>query len=420
MIRRAVAAALLAAGAAGAAQNPPLDLLQRSAAAYREGRLMDALKDAVDALEADPRSLPAKNYVLTIGEAIRKERKSLKLLAGEKEKAGRAARAYIELRRRRTAEVLKELKKASARSGNLRSPSGLFSTLQGLDKSLGPSFHAGDYGGQAQVYFSGILANLETALSKKSLVEAKDRFRAEGYLAYYKGDLAAAAVYWEKALLEDPANAQVKNDLASVKEMARREKERKDVAEYAARAEASFEAGLFADAVEAWREVYRRDPRHPGVIEKLAAARISHEKAQAKSRIDALMAQASQDYKRGDFPAAAGLWLDVLQLDPTYQSARTWLRLVGNKLKESPRETPAPAPESAAVKSVPAVKTAPPASPEKAEAEDLYRKGLIAYSQGDVAGAIEWLKKSLGKDPGLRRAQQALEQCQTETSLIRK
>jgi tetratricopeptide (TPR) repeat protein len=427
--RAAAGALLLAAGSVWSAEvaGPARDLLQSSAAAYREGRLMDALRDAVEALEADPRSLPAKNYVFTIGEAVRKERQSLKLRPGEKEMAARAARAYITLRQKRTEEVLQGLRDASSRSRDLRSPAGFFTTLQGLDRSLGAGFHAESYGGQAQLYFANILDNLENALKKSSFSEAKDRLRAEGYLAYYKGDPHGAASYWEKALKADPADEQIKNDLASVREMIRREKETKEIQEYVARAEASFDAGLYADAVEAWREVYRRDPKRPGLVEKLAASRVALEKSISRKKIDALMAQAAQEYKAGQFTQAAGLWLDVLQLDPTYASARTWLRLAGDKLKEDPRAAPAaPAPVPAVVEkkkdAAPAAASEPLPAPSeaKADAEELYRRGLIAYSQGDVPGAMTWLKKSLARDPGLRRAQQALEQCQTETSLTRK
>jgi tetratricopeptide (TPR) repeat protein len=398
------------------AEAPAPDLLQRSAAAYREGRLMDALKDAVDALEADPKSIAAKNYVLTIGEAVRKEDKSLTLRPGEKERSARAARAYLELQRRRTEDVVRELREASSKSRDLRSPSGFFSALQGLDRSLGGEMKADAYGGQAQQYFSNILENLQSALGKSSFVEAKDRFRAEGYLAYYKDDLPGAAAQWEKALREDPSDAQVKSDLESVRGVIRRRKQEKDIQEYRARAQASFEAGLFSDAVEAWREVYRRDPRSPGAVEGMSLSRAALEKSLSRKKIDDLMLRASSLYKGGDYTGAAALWLDVLQLDPTYQSARTWLRLVGAKLKEEPREVPEPPPSAP----VSAGKPAAPPPEAGGDAEELYRKGLIAYSQGDVDGAMAWLRKSLAADPTLRRAQQALEQCQTETSLTRK
>ena len=50
----------------------------------------------------------------------------------------------------------------------------------------------------------------------------------------------------------------------------------------------------------------------------------------------------------------------------------------------------------------------------------LVTTSMVFSIRGDIEGAMEWLRKSLVKDPKLRRAQQALEQCQTETSLTRK
>ena len=54
--------------------------LQDSAAAYREGRYYDALREAVSALEENPRDPTAKNFVWSITRKIQKEKAPVPLM----------------------------------------------------------------------------------------------------------------------------------------------------------------------------------------------------------------------------------------------------------------------------------------------------------------------------------------------------
>ena len=55
----------------------------------------------------------------------------------------------------------------------------------------------------------------------------------------------------------------------------------------------------------------------------------------------------------------------------------------------------------------------------EAKAEELYKKGLMAYADGRLAEANRFWREALAANPHLRKAQEALKQSESEISLSR-
>lgn len=391
---------LFLAAAVGAA--PATDALLRDAAsAYRQGDLLSALSRSAEVLAAEPTNAVAKNYVWTITQELQKKRPRLN--PGEKEKAAVLARRLLEDRRRRTQDAMDLLRETSRRSGNLRSPTGLLGALEDLDAE---TIQAG--GSEGRVHMDAILSHLQEALDKQVFVSRKDHLRASGYLAYYQKDWPQAVAQWEKALKEDPGDRQIRSDLESLQTMLRKEQERGRLKELVAQAEAFQETGLYAQAVASWRKVLALDSRRPGVVEALAASQVALEKTTQLKKLDAMNEAAADLYGRGDQLGAAQIWLEILQLDPTYKKARVWLALVGKSLRRADsRAAPAPRP-------------APEATVDESKAEELYKKGLVAYAESRLEEANAFWRQALAANPHLRKAGEALKQSESELSLHRR
>lgn len=411
-ISRAAAVLLAAAGPAwGEPALLPADMVRQAAEAYRDGRMTDALRGSARVLETDPANAAAKNLIWTVAQDVRKRSAKKGLKPGEKARAVALARRYLQEHDQKTRRALEELKHVEARSQDLRSPTGLLSALGGLDQALGGA-GAERFGERAQVHFSNILQNLEQALDKQVFAGRKDHLRAQGYLAYYKQDWERAAELWAKALREDPADTQVRNDLSSLQTLLQRKKARAELQDFLNQADTYFETGLYAEAAEAWSEVLKRDPRYPGAVESLTACRVARDKAERQRRLKEMMREASVENRAGRPMRAAEICLEALQIDPTYTPARALLKLAGAKISSSPAERPA----------APASPAAVPESSggDPAKAEPLYKRGLLLYSDGDVQAAVKLWREAVALDPAMKKAREALRQGESELAILQK
>jgi tetratricopeptide (TPR) repeat protein len=386
-------------------------LIRNAGTAYREGRFSEALRDTAQVLEMDPQNAAAKNHLWRIVQAIREKRSREALRPDEKDQAVALARRYLDDRRQKTEAVLGKLRDAARRTGDLRSPSGLFASLSQIDPDLEGAFEPEKMGGQAQVYFNSVLENLTAAVAKNAFVSRKDQMRAAGYLAYYQKNWPLAVRRWEVALAEDPSDAQLKNDLEALKTLTKRRREREAVRELASQAETYEQTGLLAQAVTAWESVLQREPAYPGARESLAVARVALEKERQKVTLKKMMERGVALYQEGDYAQAAEVWLESLQIDPSYKEARVWMRLVGKKLTGA--ATPVPA------ASIPARPASLPTMASKGEvdkAEELFRQGLVFYVDDNLPAAIKKWKEALSHNSQMKRAREALKHAEAELS----
>jgi tetratricopeptide (TPR) repeat protein len=408
-MRRAAWLAPLLAAAVASAEGPTL--AQSAAQAYREGRYMDALRDMAAVLDQDPENAAAKNYVWTIARKMAQADAKATLKPGELEKAARLAATDLQERRRRAEDTLAALRNASRRSDNPRGPADLLAGVEGLDKQLGPEFEAERADAQARAYLANILKRLSAAIDKRAFVSSKDFFRAQGYLAYYQNDWEKTLEWWDKAAREDPEDGRLKEDIKSLRDLVSRKKEEKALQDLAHQAATYANTGYPQEAYEAWRAILARRPDFPGAREKALVARVALQKSRQAAELRRRTDEGVVEFKAGRHLKAAQIWLEVLQADPAYDQARTWLKLVGPRLEED--RTPSP-PVSASA-STPAAGPKPAhGAADPAKAEEIYKKGLLLYSDEKLPEAVRCWREALRLDPSLAKARQALEHAEKE------
>jgi tetratricopeptide (TPR) repeat protein len=280
--------------------------------------------------------------------------------------------------------------------------------MEGVEKYLSPEFAPERSDAQAQVYFRNIFEGLSSALRKGTFVSPKDSFRAQGYLAYYQDRWDDAVAWWAKALKEEPSDARLQGDLSSLQNLIIRTKEKKELDALARRADVYSHTGYPREALEAWQSILNRRPDYPGAREKVMVAKIALEKSVQQAELRRRTEQGVAEFKAGRPLAAAQIWLEVLQKDPSFDQARSWLKLVGPALEESPSSLPSP------VKATPAAAAAGSPKRDPDQAAELYKQGLLLYSDDKLTDAIASWKEALTFDPSLDKARQALQHAERE------
>jgi tetratricopeptide (TPR) repeat protein len=414
MRRRAAAVpfllALVLARPAAALDGAPGDPRMREAVElYRAGNLPEALSRMADVLDRDPENAAARTYVWTIARRMREREKAASMTDAEKDAAVRQAYTLLEERRRRSRETLDKLAQAYQRTRNVRGPEDLALSAEGMDEMLGTEFESERVKAEAESYFQKIMANLTRALASSAFVTRKDHLNAQGTLAYYRGDLAAALKSWEAALAEDPSDKGLRRNVEHLRDVIEHKAREAQVREVSARAETFQRTGYLAEAGRAWEEVLALSPKDAKALENLALCRRAVRKEALARQVKELTDKGITLYQDGRSSEAVDVWLKALQADPTYEPARVWISHVGKRLEA--RRAPAPAPVADGQK--------PSSTPGDArQAQELYRQGLLLYAGNEVSKAIEVWKRSLRLDPELMQARQALRQAQAELKYV--
>jgi tetratricopeptide (TPR) repeat protein len=145
----------------------------------------------------------------------------------------------------------------------------------------------------------------------------------------------------------------------------------------------------------------------------MAAAQVAVEKDSLRKKLKSRTEEGLKIYQEGDVLGAAQVWLEVLQMDPTFEEARAWLQLAGRKIKSAPSPAKAEAIPPSTVKR----SSEKPAVAQPERAMELYKEGVIQYAQDNVSRAVALWKECLALDPSLARAREALRQAQAEMAL---
>ena len=114
------------------------------------------------------------------------------------------------------------------------------------------------------------------------------------------------------------------------------------------------------------------------------------------------MIQGRERYEGGELLEAVQSWVDILAIAPQNAEARRFLERTRKRLTVK-----AQAPEPASAR---------PAKREysREKAEEFYSLGLIQYSDGDLKGAVAAFSQAVLWQPDMKKAQQGLDQAQTE------
>jgi tetratricopeptide (TPR) repeat protein len=351
----------------------------------------------------DPDNRDAKKFLWTIGRMVQEDEQKSALVPGERREAVRMAWRSLEERRKNAEAVMARLKEAFGKGRARQSPQDLLSSAEGVGKYLGSRFEEERSRALAESYFQKVSEELSSALAGRRFVTGKDQETAEGWLAYYAGNWQAASAKWTAALKDDPKDAKLRAALDGLRRLIVRKENEKKILEWTEQAATLQETGYVAKAEDYWKKILAIDPGHETAARNLAVCRDAREKMEREKKLAALTEQGIELYQAGKFIDGAQKWLEALEIDPGYREARVWLSHVGDKIKRS-------APPA---QSLPKAATAAGArDPDKAYA--LYKDGLIAYADGQIATAIDCWEKSLRLDPDREQAKQALRQAKSE------
>lgn len=269
---------------------------------------------------------------------------------------------------------------------------------------------------------------------EKARPKSGDWYYAQGLVAYMDGDWLKAVDSWDQVVAFDPDRPGLvsKIELAKVRLKA---KEREDrVAFLHSVAFDSLKKSNYAEAVKNWEELLKLEPSHAQAKEGIAQARQAWEEQRARSRVEEvqkLSEQAMDAYIERNHKKSREIWHRVLELDPDNTLARDYLRRMGGgggAASAGPSTSgydkamaflaDGRVPEGIEyleryVAKYPNDKRGQSAladarAKQKVAADKAYQDGLMAYSNGDVQGAISQWQATLRTDPDYQRARQAI------------
>ncbi len=197
----------------------------------------------------------------------------------------------------------------------------------------------------------------------------------------------------------------------------------------------SLTKGDYAQAIENWSRLLKIDPGNVQALEGVAEARKAwneQKRRDRKEEVQRLTEKAMDAYIEKKKRLSAALWRQVLDLDPDNTLARDYLRRMGGRGEDYGPASAAPTGFEKAVKFLEEdryseaveyleryVEKYPNDQKAKATldetlakqkelADKSYQDGLMAYSQGDVEGAISHWQAALRANPDYQRARQAI------------
>jgi tetratricopeptide (TPR) repeat protein len=277
---------------------------------------------------------------------------------------------------------------------------------------------------------------------------------ARGVIAYLDRDWAKAWRIWSERLKQEPTNVALANATAraenNFKIMMVAEQE-----EFFRRgARAFYEQGLYEQAKNAWDKVLALRGDDQEALEGKARAEEAHLRAIGKGRnneIHDLLEEGLEQYAQQNWRKALGAFQRLMALDPTFSTAKEYVSKINKKL-EAPDYTPAsvqdsdswrqakPSNQGGETVKVPSamenlveskkeleaqIRRDPAnikvqqeldklAKSQEEESERIYKDGLIAYSQGNRALAIQNWKQVLVINPDHKKAAAALRKARAE------
>jgi tetratricopeptide (TPR) repeat protein len=272
----------------------------------------------------------------------------------------------------------------------------------------------------------------------------------KGSLAYLDGDWLKAVDSWERAYAFNPdwVALLVKMEKAKSNLAIQQKEEKKRL--YRDLAKAAVREERPEDAVTSWQEVLALDSADVEARKGLEDARLALDadrRARRAEESSALSGRAMDAYLKSDFASARSLWTQVLRLDPGHSVALEYLARMsgGDGVRGVEPSANVHIPEGASqlqrgeillregeiLEGVEALRRAVERNPndvvarEKLESaqglqrrtvERFYRDGILAYTEGRPADAIQQWREALKVDPDFHLARQAMVKLLTEKS----
>ncbi len=305
----------------------------------------------------------------------------------------------------------------------------------------------------AENAISSIRKRMKKTADKKRLNLSTWAF-ARGVSAYLERDWAKAWRIWSERSHMEPNNVALANATARAENNFKRMMlaEQEDFFRRGARA--FYEGGLYREAKASWSKVLVLRPDDQEALEGNARAEEAILRAEGKGRSDEthdLLEQGLQLYASQDWKKALAAFEQLAALDPNFTTATDYIAKINQRLKGSDYFPNTTAGESLFKRVKPsnqgneAVKVADKfenfaesrrelesqlkrdpgnintqreldrvIKAQDEESEKIYKEGLIAYSQGNRAMAIQQWKQVLVISPEHKKAAAALKKARAE------
>jgi tetratricopeptide (TPR) repeat protein len=407
------------------ADNPEDKILSKAFAAYMDGKDKQALGYFEEAARIDPHNKAAQSGLDKVKERLRKKD------AVEKEKALVLAKAKV--------KEAREFLKSNDVIGAIDS---LHSALDAV-----PGYKP------AQNELNDIKSKMTKAVNKKTLNISSYSFYRGG-LAYLDRDWARAYRIWSERSKMDPTNVALSNATARAENNFKKMMltERQDFFRRGGRA--FYEQGMYAQSKNAWEKVLELNPDDVESLEGKARAEQAILLAQGKGRDDEthdLLEQGLEYYANQNWQKALVVFKQLVQINPEFSTANDYIAKLNEKLassdynpgvgsrgdswrhQQSSNQNGSSVQVSEDLGHVTASKTELESQLKRDpgniriqqdldkinkkqddESERIYKDGLIAYSQGNRAVAIQKWKEVLVVNPEHKKAIAALKKAKAE------
>ena len=290
-------------------------------------------------------------------------------------------------------------------------------------------------------------------ISEKKKLNLSTWSFARGVIAYLDRDWAKAWRIWSERLKLEPTNVALANATARAENNFKRMMLAEQEEFFRRGARAFYEQGLYEQARQSWEKVLALRGDDLEALEGKARAEESQLAAAGKGRtneVHDLLEEGLEQYAQQNWRKSLAAFTRLTQVDPTFVTAKEYIAKLNKKL-EAPDYTPAsvhdenwrqPKPSNAGTESVKVpnemenvveskkeleaqMRREPSnikvqqeldkiAKQQEDESERIYKDGLIAYSQGNRALAIQNWKQVLVINPDHKKAAAALRKARAE------
>jgi tetratricopeptide (TPR) repeat protein len=224
----------------------------------------------------------------------------------------------------------------------------------------------------------------------KARYKSGDWFFSKGLLAYLDKDWLAAAVAWEQVTAFNPERVSLAAYIDRAKKNLEEQQQQDRLKLYQTVAWDNFKKGDYEAAATSWQELLNVDPGNLEAVEGIKQAEAGMRRAQARRtarQIEALSERAVEAFSDGDYELSLKLWREVQALNPSSRVAADYVRRVKEKI--GPKKPP----KGAAVEPEIAL---PPPNPD---AEGV-AKASAMLAEDRYADAAEYLETYLRDEPG--------------------
>ena len=264
--------------------------------------------------------------------------------------------------------------------------------------------------------------------------QSSDWYYAQGLLSFMDRDWLKAVDSFNQVVAFNPDQVGLLAKIDSAKEKLKRQEQENKILFLQTTAFEDLKKSEYAGAIRNWKGLLELDPENVQAKEGIVEAQKALDEQNRRGRqeeVQRLSEQAMDAYIERNTAKSVALWHRVLELDPDSTLAHDYLRRIGGSgVGEAASGAPtgydkamrfmADGRLAEAIEYLERYSAKYPGdqkaraalddakAKQKTLADKAYQDGLLAYSHGDVQGAVAHWQTALRADPDYQRARQAI------------